>query len=217
MSFLNKLRSQAGALENQHRQQDQGLEENAQRCEAASRVVQHYFTELARQLTIIEPPGPAFTLDGRTQWPSMKLVDFRSDARKKSWRGREVADYVGLGWDVVPRFGAVLPGRVRVDFPPDLERVESRLALGLVPHERKEERHPEKNALLAYRYEYLTRTRASVTVTADHDNGRMLFRLVNTSGFGLATPVFPAERVDTGLLDDLARRIVSEPNTFPAP
>ncbi|MFL6692364.1 MAG: hypothetical protein ACJ8GO_05340 [Ramlibacter sp.] len=216
VSFLNQLRSKAGALENQQRRQEQNFEENAARCDTASRAVQHYFGELARQLNIIEPGAPALTLDGRTPWPPMRLVAFRTDARRKSWRGREVFDYIGLGWDVVPRNGPAIGGMVRANFPPDLERIESRLAIGLVEHERREERHPDKNSLLAYRYEYVTRTRGSVTVTADQDTGRMLFRLVNTSGFGLATPEFAAERVDTALLDDLARRIVSEPNTFAA-
>lgn len=217
MSFLNQLRSKAGALQTQQQRQDQDLEQNAARCDAASRTVQHYFGELARQLNILEPASPALTLDGRTPWPPMKLVAFRTDARRKSWRGREVIDYIGLGWDVVPRNGPPIGGMVRANFPPDVERIESRLAIGMVAHERKEERHPEKNALLAYRFEYVTRTRASVTVTADQDSGRMLFRLVNTSGFGVTSPEFAAERVDTALLDDLARRIVSEANTFPAP
>lgn len=217
MSFLNQLRSKAGALQNQQQRQDQDAEDNAARCETAGRAIQHYFNELARQLNIIEPAAPAFTLDGRTPWPPMKLTAFRADARRKMWRGREVVDYIGLGWDVVPRNGPPIGGMVRANFPPDLERIESRLAVGLVPHERKDERHPDTNALLAFRFEYMTRTRGSVTVTADQDRGRMLFRLVNTVGFGVATPEFGAATIDAALLDDLARRVVSEPNTFPAP
>ena len=216
MSFLNQLRSQAGALAREQQQNAQQIEENTARCEAASRVVQHYFDELALQLTVIGPDAPPFSLDGKTPWPPMRLAAFRADARKKMLGGVEVQDFIGIGWDVVPRTGESIGGLVRVDFPPDLQRVESRLALGLVQHERKEERHPQKNTLLAYRYEYITRTRGNVTVTVDHEHGRMHVRLVNVAGFGVANHAFRAEDVTGSLLDELAKLIVSQPNTFPA-
>lgn len=214
MSFLNQLKTQAHAAQDARTQQDASFEQNAKEVEAACRVVNHYFQDLARQLNVLEPASAPFTLDGKTPWPAMKMRDFRVDARRKMLRDREMFDFVVIGWQVVPQVGKPVGGVVQVNFPPDLQRVESRLALGRVQHERKEIRHPEKNTLQALRFEYVTETRGSVTVTADHEKGRLDFRVLNTAGFELLNTTWPAARVNHAVLDELAKRIVAQPNTF---
>jgi len=105
-------------------------------------------------------------------------------------------------------------GLVSVNFLPDLQRVESRLALGAVKHERKELRHPEKNTLQEVKFSYETLTRGNVTITAEHDRGLLNFRLVNTAGFEVVQAPWPAAKVTTEVLDELAKRICSQPNKF---
>ncbi|MGE4241673.1 hypothetical protein [Ramlibacter sp.] len=214
MSFLNQLKSQANALQSQRSQQDVLLEDNIQHVELACRQVLAYLQDLARQLNVIEPPSAPFTLDGKTPWPAMKLRDFRTDFRRKQLRDREVFDYLGMGWQAIPQMGRAVGGLVTVNFPPDQQRVESRIALGMVKHERKESRHPEKNTLLAIRYEYQTETRGNVTVSADHEKGMLNFRLVNTDGFEVQNVPWPAAKITTALLDELAKRIVGQPSKF---
>ncbi len=214
MSFLNQLKSQAHALQSQAGLQQRDLEENTTRTEVACRSALNYLEDLARQLNVIEPPASRFSLDGRTPWPAMKLSDFRVDARKKMVRGREVFDYLAMGWRVVPQVGQPVGGTVRVNFPPDLQRVESLISMGRVQHERKEVRHPEKNTLQAIEFEYVTETRGSVHVTPDHDDGTVTFRLLNASGFGVQSTSRPAVQVGAGLMDELAKLLVSQPNSF---
>jgi hypothetical protein len=214
VSFLNQLKNQADALQKQQTAQLKDVEASTARCEAAARVAYHYLGELARQLTVLAPDGPRFTLDGKTPWPAMKLVSFRSDARKKMLRDKEVYDFIAMGWDAVPKVGAPVGGVVTVNFPPDLERVQQRIAVGSVEHERKDVRHPETNKLQAYRFEYVTRTRGSLVVTADHDQGMMAFRLVNVDGFGVHTVTHPADGVRDSLLDEVAKLLVGQPSRF---
>lgn len=214
MSFLNQLKSQASALQQRKEQTHAAQEQHLQACEAACRHALQYLEDAARQLNVIAPAGPRLTLDGKTPWPAMKLVNFRVDARRKQLDSREVFDYVAAGWQIVPQSGAPVGGVVSVNFPPDLERVESRLAVGMVKHERKEQRHPEKNTLQAIRFEYLTETRGNITITPDHHAGTLGFRLVNLSGFGVVNLSLPADRVKTDQLDELAKLIVGEPSRF---
>lgn len=214
MSFLNQLKNQAKAVQTQRTAQESALEERLAETEKACQFIFPYLQDLARQLNVLEPAGPAFTLDGKTPWPAMKLVDFRADARRKRYRDQEVIDYIGMGWRIVPQVGAPVGGVVSVNFPPDLQRVESRLAAGLVKHERKEVRHPEKNTLQAVRFEYITETRGSVTATADHEHGLIQFRLLNTAGFETVTVPWPAVRIGHDAMDELAKRIVAQPNRF---
>lgn len=214
MSFLNQLKSQANSLQSQRSRQEMDLQESTANTEKACGLILAYLQDLARQLNVIEPAGPAFTLDGRSPWPPMKLVDFRVDARRQMLRSREAFDYVAMGWQVVPRSGPPVAGLVAVNFPPDLQRVEARLAMGLVRHERKEIRHPQKNTLQLVQFEYLTATRASVTATADHDKGEIAFRLLNTGGFEILRTSWPASRISQEVMDELAKRIVSQPSRF---
>jgi hypothetical protein len=144
----------------------------------------------------------------------MKLKEFRVDARKKMLRHREVFDYLAIGWHIVPQIGEPVSGTVSVNFPPDLERVQSRLAIGPVRHERMEVRHPEKNSLQAIEFEYITETRGNVQITPDHDKSALAFRLLNADGFGIRNATWSAAAVRTEVMGDLARLIVSEPSSF---
>jgi hypothetical protein len=214
VSFLNQLKSQAKALQTEQGQNQAVLDANTEQAESACKLAWPYLQDLARQLNVIAPAAPRFSLDGKTPWPAMKLVDFRVDSRKKTLRNREVFDYVAMGWRVVPQVGLPVGGVVSVNFPPDLERVESRLAMGPVKHERKELRHAGKNTLQAIQFDYVTETRGNVVVTPDHDGGTLAFRLMNATGFEIINTTWPAAKLKHDVLDELAKLIVSEPHRF---
>jgi hypothetical protein len=214
VSFLDELKSQAAALQSRQAIQNENLEVNTAQTEAASQLVWKYLQDLSRQLNVIAPQGPDFSLDGKTPWPPMKLVEFRVDSRKKKLRDKDVYDYIAIGWNILPQSGAPVAAVVSVNFPPDLERVQKRLAVGHVEHERKDQRHPEKNTLQAIHFEYITKTRGNVMVTPDHDQGQLHFRLANASGFGVDTTTWPASRINYSLMDELAKLIVAQPSRF---
>ena len=215
MGFLDQLKTQAQALQEKRATEGERLELLATETERACRLLSSYLDDLARQLSVIQPAAPALSLDGKTPWPPMKLVDFRADARRKRLRDREVFDYIGMGWRVVPKAGGVTTGVVSVNFPIEMRKVEERLMMGPVKHDRREVRDPAKNNVLReVRYEYLTETRGTVTATADHDRGQIHFRLLNTAGFEVVQTTWPAARIQQDLLDELARRIVGQSSNF---
>ena len=214
MSFLNQLKSQASALQTQQTEQHQHLQANIEATELACQTAWLYMVELTKQLNVIQPAGPKMSLDGRTPWPAMKLTDFRADCRKKKLLDKDVYDYISVAWKIVPQVDGVVAGAVSVNFPPDLERVEKRLACGGVKFERKDLRHPEKETLQAIRFEYQTQARGYMTVTAEHDRGQLAFRLANIGGFEVVNASWPVARMQTELLDELAKLIVGEPSKF---
>ncbi len=214
VSFLNQLKSQARALQDQQQQVQTRAQSQSQHTEAACRRALAYLQDLAHQLNVLEPDGPAMSLDGKTPWPRMKLIDFRVDARHQSVQGREGFERIAMGWRIVPRSGMPVRGSVRVNFPPDLERVQDRLAMGPVRHERLDIRSPETNKLLAYEFQYDTETRGNVMLTPDHERGLVHFRVMNGEGFGILHASHASEQVDQALLDELARLLVGQPNSF---
>lgn len=214
MSFLDQLKSQASALQSQQSSQLKNDEDQAVQTEIACQRVWHYVRDLAKQLSVITPGGPQYSLDGKTPWPAMKMINFRVDSRKKTLRDKEVYDTIAMGWDIVPQQGLPVAGAVSVNFPPDLERVQKRLAFGHVDHERKDQRHPEKGTLQSILFEYTTRARGNVTVTADHDNAQLVFRVANADGFGVVSSTWPAARIQNDLMDELAKLIMAQPSRF---
>lgn len=214
MSFLQQLKQEAQRVQSQQGTAVQNLERSAESTEAACSTVWHYLADLVAQLNVIQPQARPLSLDGKTPWPAMKLVDFRFDARKKDLRGREVTHHMGLVWRLVPQVPTDGRGRVVVNFPPDLERVEARLRAGQIVHERLEQRHPDTNKLLAYVFEHDFAARGGVTFTPVHDEGVLQWRLWGVTGLDVQTLAVPSDSVNSARLDDLAKAIVGQPSSW---
>ena len=214
VSFLNQLKTQARTLQSQQERETADLDKNTTDTEKASDLTLYYLRELAGQLNVLSPAAPKFTLDGKTPWPAMKFVDFRVDSRKKTLRNKEVMDFIGMGWRVVPQVGNPVGGSVKVNIPPALERVKARVMMGPVKHEVKELRDPEKNKMLALQFDNVTETRGSVKVTPDHDKAAIAFRIMNATGFEILSTSYPAAMVKHDVLDELAKLLVSQPHRF---
>lgn len=215
MSFLSQLKNQASALQGWQLGAQHGLTASTGACEAACRLALHYLQDLCTQLNVIRPAAAgSYSLDGRLSLGELAQLDFRCDARRKMLRNAEVFDYIGVGWNLRPAAGPVTRQRVAVNFPPDLERVTTRLALWQIQHERSEQRHPESSKLQAYMFDYPTEARAFVTLTPQHDRGEVNFRLTNVGGFGVLTASYPAAQVTSALMDELARKLVGQPSRF---
>lgn len=214
MSFLQQLKSQASALLSEQSAQQIQDEANIALTEAASKTAWLYLSELAEQLNVIEPPGPTLSLDGKTPWPLMKLSNFHVDARKKMLHDKEVFNYIAMGWTIVPSDNEVHVGSVNANFPPELHRIESRLFAGTVKHERIEVRHPEKRTLQEIRFDYVAQARASVTISAHHDDAKLAFRLANVHGFEVVKVSYSADQIQAPLLDELAKLLVGQASRF---
>ena len=214
MSFLNQLKSQAQALQSEKISQQTDHSASIRLTEAAAKTAWLYLVELAKQLNVIGPTGPKLSVVNKMPWPDMKLVDFKIDARKKMLNNQEIYDYIVMAWQIVPCDGPPVAGSVSANFPPDLDRIEARLSAGSVKHDRVEERHPEKKTLQAIRFDYLTEARGSVTISADHEAGQLGFRLANVQGFEVASTRYPAQLIQSRVLDELAKLIVGQASSF---
>lgn len=214
MSFLNQLKSQAQEKQSHLGAQRQVLQEHIESTEFATRLTWRYFSDLCGQLNVLLPAGPKMAVDTRAPWPPLALSAFVYDARKKVFADREVYDYVSMGWRLAPQSGKPLPMSASANFPPELEKIERRLAAGNIRHERVNVRHPEKNTLKEVRFDFETEARGSVTVTVDHENVKLHFRLACLQGPEVHHVSLPAADINSSVLDELAKLIVGHPSTF---
>ncbi len=214
MSFLNQLKSQAIVAQTQATQDTQAIAANTLQTELSSKTIWHYLNELCKHLNVLAPAGPVFALDKNTVWPAMKLIDFRLDQRKKMLRDKEVVETISLGWQIMPMVGQPATAYAVADFIPEMEQIERNLWFGGAKFERKDVFQPNKRPQRIIRFEYVQQARGYVTVTPDHDKAEFAFRLANTTGFGVKNVVWPAQRMQTDFLDELAKLIVAQPSQF---
>jgi hypothetical protein len=111
----------------------------------------------------------------------------------KRLRDTEVFDHIVLN------FAAKTGSRVTLaeDFPPEIEKLESRLRPCGVPYDSEVIRDPETGKFVEKRFELVADFQGSVRVVPDHDSARVAFHVANVDGFDTVSVVFPAFEVGT--------------------
>lgn len=217
MGYLDELKQQADALSRRQRVDAAGFERHAAATEAACKTAFQYWLELSRQLNVLRPPAPSrYVLDARhvLDGPAdgLRFDDFRVDARRKQLRNLDVHDHVVIGcWLRGGREMALVK-----DFPPEMERLEARLAQAGIVTLADPQRDPATGRFRAAHYRFEADVRVTVRLLPDHEQGRVQFAARNLDGLSTLFVEFDAVRVDAALLDELAKWWLGEPNGFVA-
>jgi len=211
VGFLDDLKRQADEARARQNTDTSHLERNTALADVACKTASGYFSSLVQQLNVLQPRSKvSYRLDRRHALADLLLCDFRADARRKRLRGAEVFDHVTLRWRLASGQRLALVK----DFPPDIEQLESRLRRSGAQVHAETIRNPVNNKLQEMRYEFAADFEAAVTITPDHDAGRVRFEAINLDGFETVTLSFAAFEVGTGRMDELARWILGEQHGF---
>ena len=211
VGFLDDLKRQADAAKAAETTDVGALQRNAALADAACNTVFKYLNSLVQQLNVLQPVSKiTYRLDKRHAIDKLKLTDFRADARRKRLRGAEVFDHVVFRYQM--KSGQRLS--LTKNFINDIELLESRLRRSGAPMRNEAVKNPETGKLTEMRYEIICDFNATVTITPDHDGGRVRFELINLDGFETVNVEFPAFEVGNARLDELARWLMGEPNNF---
>ena len=211
VGYLEDLKRQADDVLAQQRQDIGALQRNAMLADTACHAASRYFASLARQLNVLQPVSKTvWWLDRKTSFSELRFTEFRSDARMKRLRDIEVFDHIVLN------FAAKTGSRVSIakDFPPEIERLESRLRQCGVHYDSEVIRDPETGKFVEKRFDLVADFQSSVRVVPDHDSARLVFHVANLDGFETVSVVFPAFEVGTARLDELARWLTGEQHAF---
>jgi hypothetical protein len=211
VGFLDDLKRQADAAKARQNTDVASLQRNGELADSACRSTFAYFNSLVQQLNVLLPPSKVvYHLDRQNRFDSLQLCDFRADARRKRLRGHEVYDHVVLRW----RLRGDVTLALTKDFLPDIEQLESRLRQSGAEFTVEAVRDADNAKLREMRYAVPVHFQAAVLVTPDHDAGRVHFELTNLDGFETVHAEFAAFEVGTARLDELARWVVGERNSF---
>lgn len=211
MGFLDDLKRQAGDLQAQTKTDIAVLERNAMLVEAACKTVFQYWAELAKQLNVIQPPARArYAFDTKTVFDGLKFTDFRADVRRKRLRNQEATDHVVLHCALRTGQRLVLVK----NFPTDIEKLEARIAQSGVVCRPETVRNPDTGKLIEMRYEFDADIAAGARLNPDHDRGTLEFTVLNLDGLGSVIAEFGATEVGAKRMDELAKWLVGQPNSF---
>lgn len=211
MSFLDELKRQAEAAKAQQSTDYGALDRNMQLVESVCTSSYRYFTALAQQLNVLQPVSKlVFRFDNKHSFTSLKLSECAADSRQRKLRSVDVFDHVLLRYNL--KTGSRLT--LAKDFPPEIEKLEAKLRQCGALFQSDQVRSPETGRFVETRFEIKADFRAWVKIIPDHDSGWLQFQLVNLDGFETVSVSFPAFEVGSARLDELARWIVGEPNTF---
>ncbi len=211
VGYLDDLKRQAEAAKAKVTVNGGAFERNTLVVDAACNSTFRYFTTLAQQLNVLQPVSRAeYRLDTTTAFKGLRLTDFRADSRQKKLRDADVFDHVILAFRMKSGTSVTLAK----DFPPAIEKLESRLTQCGARFQSDNVRDPATGKFVEKRFEIAADFHGTVRLIPDHDNGWVQFQLVNLDGFETVSIEFPAFEVGSARLDELARWIVGEPNTF---
>ena len=211
MGYLDELKRQAAAAKAVTTVDGGAFERNTLLADAACSSAFRYFTALVQQLNVLQPISKAeFRLDSTTVFKGLRLSDFRADSRQKKLRDAEVFDHVVLAFRMKSGTSVTLSK----DFPPAIEKLESRLNQCGALFQSDIVRDPSNGKFVEKKFVVAADFHGRIRILPDHDNGWVQFQIVNLDGFETVTVDFPAFEVGSARLDDLARWIVGEPNAF---
>jgi hypothetical protein len=211
VGFLDDLKRQADEARARQNTDGRELERHAALADAACKTASTYLASLAQQLNVLRLRSRVvYRLDRRHAFEALQLCDFRADARLKRITGSDAYDHVTLRWRMTSGTRLVLVK----DFMPEIEQLESRLRRSGAPFHAETVRDPQTLKLLEMRYELSADFEGAVTITPDHAQARLRFELVNLDGFETVTVDFAAIEVGTARMDELARWLMGETNSF---
>ena len=211
MGLLDDLKAQADALRQQQTVDTAALERNTALTESACRSLLNYFNSLTQHLNVLTPASSArFEIDPKNVATGFKLGEFRVDARRGRLRNNDITEHVYLHWQL--KSGQKMS--LTRSFPPEIERIESRLRMAGVETFGETVRNPDNGKLLEMRFAFTADFRANVRVMPEHDQGRIRFQLTNVEPLETVNAEFAAVDVGSAKLDELARWILGEPNRF---
>ena len=163
-------------------------------------------------LNALKPIAPGrYAFDGRTVLEGAPAQDFGVVPRLRNTHGGgEEFESVTLAW----RVGSSQTLRVVKDFPPDIERLRTRLAFAGINAFESQLRHKLTARLLGTLFEFTADVVASVQITPLPELGKVRLSLRNIDALERIEAEMPAFAIRANELDELSRWICGKPHTL---
>lgn len=214
-SFLDELAREAQARRARDAEDEvdrEALERNIKLANQACRTALDYWTSMVEHLAVLKPKsGGRYVFDGRTVIEEPSGRDFRVVHKsRKLDHGDETFEAVSLCW----RVGDGAKMHALKDFPAEVDRLRSRLVFAGVQCHESQSINPSTGRPQGTQFEFTGAVNVSVRIVPLHDQGKISITLCNLDSIGRIEAQLPAFALRTKELDELARWICGQPNSF---
>ncbi|HTQ74879.1 MAG TPA: hypothetical protein VMI74_11390 [Burkholderiales bacterium] len=206
MGLLDDLKKQADLVKTQQIQQQTLQGDKLKLVEDKMKQTFQYVHELLKQLGIVKPTSPlVYSIPGVTDFRNLAFAESFIDYRKKKISDKEYFDTIHFfikwaGPDIYT---------TEKDMPPAMQRIREALWLSKVKFI-EEEKKNAKGFVVGAKFIVPASVLTDIIIKADHEQGKLHFQTTHMFGLGVEYISIPAQEVNDGVLDDLAKALIGQ-------
>jgi hypothetical protein len=208
MGLLDDLKKQADLVKTQQINQQALQGDKVKLVEDKMKQTFQYAHELLKQLGIVKPTSPlVYSIPGVTDFRNLVFAESFIDYRKKKINDKEYFDTVHffIKWSGPDTY------TTEKDMPPAMQRIREALWLSKVKFI-EEEKKNAKGFVVGAKFIVPASVLTDVIFKADHEQGKLNFQTTHMFGLGVEYLSVPAHEINEGMLDDLAKALIGQPN-----
>ena len=210
MGLLDDLKKQADMVKSQQLSQQSMLQENIKLVEAKMHQTFLYLNDLLKQLTVLKPTNPmAYSIPGIGDFQNLEFAESFIDYRKKKIFDKDYYDVITL----FIKWASPTSLTVERDMPATIQKVSDVLwSFGLKFTEEKIEK--PGGGFQKMKFTVPSTVTCDITITADHDNGRLVVKGKHFLRMGADELRIPAGDINEALLEEFAKMLIGQPTAL---
>lgn len=210
MGLLDDLKKQADMVKSQQLSQQSMLEESIKLVEAKMHQMFIYLNDLFKQLAVLRPTNPtAYSIPGIGDFQNLGFAESFIDYRKKKIGDKDHYDVITF----FVRWASPASLLLERDMPATMQKVRDALwSFGLKFTE--EEIKKPGGGFQKMKFTVPAIITCDMTVTADHENCRLVVKGKHFLRLGADELRIPAGDVNEALLEEFAKMLIGQPSVL---
>ncbi len=210
MGLLDDLKKQADLVKSQQLSQQSIAEESTKLVEAKMQQTFLYLNDLLKQLAVLRPTNPTvYSIPGVGDFQNLGFAESFINYRKKKIGDKDYYDYITMyiKW--------ISPTNLTVerDMPAAIQKVNDVLwSFGLKFTEEKIKK--PGGGFEKMKFTVPSNVTCDITITADHDNARLVVKGKHFFRLGTDELRIPAGEVNESTLEEFAKMLIGQPSVL---
>ena len=210
MGLLDDLKKQADMVKSQQLSQQTMLEESIKLVEAKMHQTFLYLNDLLKQLAVLRPTNPTvYSIPGVGDFQNLGFAESFINYRKKKIGDKDYYDFITMfiRWDSPSNL------TVERDMPAAIQKVTDVLwSFGLKFTEEKIKK--PGGGFEKMKFTVPSTVTCDITITADHDNARLVVKGKHFFRLGADELRIPAGDINEAMLEEFAKMLIGQPSAL---
>jgi hypothetical protein len=210
MGLLDDLKKQADMVKSQQLSQQSMLQESLKLVEAKMHQTFLYLNDLLKQLAVLKPTNPmAYSIPGIGDFQNLEFAESFIDYRKKKIVNKDYYDVITF----FIKWASPASLSLERDMPATIQKVRDVLwNFGLKFTE--EEIKKPGGGFQKMKFAVSSTVTCDITISADHDNGRLVVKGKHFLRMGADELRIPAGDINEALLEEFAKMLIGQPTAL---